>query len=380
MAIVNESYMPPFALLVLDGDDNKWKVYKGLETEEFDKEAFLSSANTQEFPNGTYTNNYIDAKVVPNENLDSYLSEDVDVGTDSHTETLSLSLEMIRHKDTAEFNFNVDIDDVGQIVFTPVDTAVSFTDIHKMTAEESITDTVEENIRRLTVSLDANMISEDSNFSYFCDIDDVGQAVVTPESETTSFLTVSINDSLNLVTECNEAVEVSEAIDPSTDKFKTRKELCLAIIDDLEESLKQVITKVQKIEKEFNVIGVHAADIDSYMTRYLEKFIEDREGEVSVAEFRRRLEAYEASSEETDVQEGLSTLVLEDADNIDREAIINNFMRGDITIFSDDGNPEEGLIHIHELDSNVRNLTYEYYYDPESGAIVSYARDRKDKQ
>lgn len=65
--LMDESYKPPFVLWVLDGDDNKWKMYKGMESDEdFNKDEFLAQANKREFPNWTQLNNYIDAKIVKN--------------------------------------------------------------------------------------------------------------------------------------------------------------------------------------------------------------------------------------------------------------------------------------------------------------------------
>lgn len=205
---INEGYTPPFALLVLDGDDNKWKVYKALDSDEFDKESFLADANLQVFPNVTYARNYIDAKVVPNKELDSYLQEDVEVGTKSHTQVISLALVMEKEHKEGSFDYTVDIDEVGQIVFTPSDTSASFIDIRKLNPGESVSESASDNQKTFSVELTANMIAEDNNFDYFVDVDEVGQAIVTPEVETTSFLTVSVNNSLNLVTESTKGISL----------------------------------------------------------------------------------------------------------------------------------------------------------------------------
>ena len=59
---------------------------------------------------------------------------------------------------------------------------------------------------------------------------------------------------------------------------------------------------------------------------------------------------------------------LNDKNDESRMNIIMKFMQGDIPLFSDEGTPLVSYIHLDELDSNG----YEYYYDEESGAIVTY--------
>lgn len=148
------------------------------------------------------------------------IEEDVEVGTEAQTEHIQLLLEMSRESETNSFDYTVDVDDVGQIVLTPKDEGTSFVSIQRLAGYDSIEETVEENTKKFALSLDANMLAENDNFDWFVDIDEVGQAVITPDDEDTSFLTVSVNDSLNLVTESAESTpieldeeEASTAID-----------------------------------------------------------------------------------------------------------------------------------------------------------------------
>lgn len=378
---MDEGYKPPFVLWVLDGDDNKWKMYKGVESDkDFNKDEFLAQANKREFPNETQLNNYIDAKIVKN----GTVVEDVEVGTKSHTETLHLILEMTRRKKSTPFDYHVDIDDVGQIVFTPENSSVSFVDIERLAGYDSTKDVIDGNTRRFSVTLTANMIADDDNFDWFCDIDEIGQAVVTPDAENTSFLSVSVADSLNFVTESKDKV-VLETLEPGSEEFTARLDACAERVATLQGLFESAIALAEDIENDFRALGCHSADIDGYMVRYLEKFIEDREGEVSCAEFVRRLEEVSAPSEtEKPVEESVETvnegdivsekdIVVEKVNELDRHNIIDRFMKGDIGIFSDDGEPSDSYIHLDELDTVDGKTSYKYYYDEESDAIVCYS-------
>ena len=300
---MDEGYEPPFALWVLDGDDNKWKMYKGMESDkDFNKDEFLARANKREFPNETQLNNYIDAKIVKI----GTVVEDGVVGTESHTETLHLILEMTRLNDSTPFDYHVDIDDVGQIVFTPDDSSVSFVDIERVTGYDSVEDVIDGNTRRFSVTLTANMIADDGNFDWFCDIAEIGQAVVTPDAENTSFLSVSVADSLNLVTESMDKI-VLETLEPGSEEFTARLTECAERVTTLQGLFESAIALAEDIENDFRALGCHSADIDGYMIRYLENFIEDREGEVSCADFVRRLEEVSAKAE-TPVEESVKTV------------------------------------------------------------------------
>lgn len=311
------------------------------------------------------------------------VEEDVEVGTDSHTEALHLTLEMVRPDETTSFDYHVDIDDVGQIVFTPDDSSVSFVDIERLAGYDSVEDVIDGNTRRFSVSLTANMIADDGNFDWFCDIDEIGQAVVTPDAENTSFLSVSVADSLNLVTESMDKI-VLEALEPGTEEFNARVQECVERVTTLQGLFESAISIAEDIENDFRALGCHSADIDGYMIRYLKNFIEDREGEVSCAEFVRRLEEVAQPAAEEPVEESIepvnegdivleNDIVMEKIDELDRHNIIDRFMKGDIGIFSEDGEPADSYVHLDELDTVIGKTDYKYYYDEESDAVVCYS-------
>ena len=62
---LNESYDMEYTVWVLDGDDNRWKPYKGSHTNEIDKDTFLKSVNHRIYPNFDIISNFIDVKVLP---------------------------------------------------------------------------------------------------------------------------------------------------------------------------------------------------------------------------------------------------------------------------------------------------------------------------
>ena len=311
------------------------------------------------------------------------VQEDVEVGTNARTEILHLILEMTRPNESTTFDYHVDIDDVGQIVFTPDDSSVSFVDIERLAGYELVEDVIDGNTRRFSVTLTANMIADDNNFEWFCDIDEIGQAVVTPDEENTSFLSVSVEDSLNLVTESTDKI-VLETLEPSSEEFTARLTECAERVTTLKGLFESAIALAEDIENDFRALGCHSADIDGYMVRYLKKFIEDREGEVSCADFIRRLEEVATPAQEDPVEESVepvnegdivleNDIVMEKVDELDRHNIIDRFMKGDIGIFSDDGEPADSYIHLDELDTVNGKTSYKYYYDEESDAIVCYS-------
>lgn len=311
------------------------------------------------------------------------IEEDVEVGVDKHTESIHLVLEMTRPDEETPFDYHVDIDDVGQIVFTPDDSAVEFVDIRRLAGYDSVVDVVEGNKRSFSVALTANMISDSDNFDWFCDVDEIGQAVVTPDAEDTSFLSVSVEDSLNLVTESMDKI-VLEDLEPGSEEFNARLQECTERVTTLQGLFESAISIAEDIENDFRALGCHSADIDGYMIRYLENFIEDREGEVSCADFVRRLEEVAQPATEEPVEESVepvnegdivleNDIVMEKVDELDRHNIIDRFMKGDISIFSEEGEPTANYVHLDELDTVTGKTSYKYYYDEESDAIVCYS-------
>lgn len=313
---------------------------------------------------------------------DDELEEDVDVGTDTHTETIHLKLEMTRQLDDASFEYHVDIDDVGQIVFTPVDNNTSFTDVNRLAGYDTTEDVIEGNKRTFAITLTANMLSEDNNFDWFYDLDDVGQAAITPDSEATSFLTVAIDDSLNLVTECNESLTLTEALDPASDEYAKKRELCVEVMTDLDDMLEQVGKKFEALQRLLEEMGVEARDFEKIL-KAIAACHQGREGDPSIADAMRRIEEYEsvAQSEQAEpVEESVQKvfseeLVMEQLDEEEKLKVIDRFMRGEVTIVQVDEVPvEETVVRLADLDSKAESGNADFYYDTEKDVVVCHNR------
>lgn len=274
------------------------------------------------------------------------INEAIDVDVNTHSEKLLLALEMKKDSD-GSFDYTVDIDDVGQIVITPTDIASSFESINRVMGYDSVEDIIDGNVRKFVIQLEAAMISDDGNFSYFLDVDELGQAIITPDSEATSFLSVSVSDSLNLITESilNE--------DENTDDSK--RELCVAVLEDIQKALTELKPKYEKVKDYFRVLN-----IDASVSRAIEEML--------------KLVSEEAESTETLIGLLQGKNLKEELSDDSKQDIITRFMQGNIGIFSDDGEPLPTYERLPELDYPSGKLVYEYYYDSESDSVISYAR------
>lgn len=269
------------------------------------------------------------------------IEEDVEVGTEAQTQHIQLLLEMSRETDANSFDYTVDVDDLGQIVLTPKDEGASFTSIQKLAGYDPVEDVVEGNTRKFALSLDANMLAEDDNFAWFVDIDEVGQAVITPDAEDTSFLTVSVNDSLNLITEEVDPIEV-ESFDIGDRVVATYNGT----------SKTGVISDYVSEDPMDGATGTNSGSFEAWIV----KFDDGTEGLYGTQWLRAAAELDEDVNGEADVQD-----------------IIDRVLRGEIPLYSQDGGePDPSFIHLEQLDNQDNVYLCRYYYDPESNSAISY--------
>lgn len=273
------------------------------------------------------------------------IEEEVEVGTEAHTEHIQLNLELARENESNSFDYAVDVDDVGQIVFTPKDEGTSFVSIHRIAGDNLAEESTTENSKTFALSLDANMIADGDNFNWFVDIDEVGQAVITPEAEDTSFLTVSVNDSLNLITE---RAEVGPLVTSNENTF------------DIGDRVTANYNKVSKSGVLVDFIGEDPMDsytgVDSgSFEAWVVKFDDGSEG----------LYAPQYLTRDTSIQEEVTT-------ELDTRDIADKILRGDIPLYAHDGEPDASYAHIEELDHQDKLYLVRYYYDPESNSAISY--------
>jgi hypothetical protein len=225
------------------------------------------------------------------------------------------------------------------------------------------------------------MISEDGNFDWFYDLDGVGQAVVTPDAESTSFLTVAVEDSLNLVTECNESLTLTEALDPNSDEYQKKRELCVEVMTDLDDMLEQVSKKFEALQRLLEEMGVEARDFEKIL-KALAACHQGREGDPSIADAMRRIEEYEATqnAQSEPVEESIQKVfteefIMEELDEEEKLKVIDRFMKGEVTIVQVDAVPvEETIVRLADLDSRAESGDADFYYDTEKDVVVCHNR------
>lgn len=349
----------------------------------------------------------------------STFNEDVDVGTISKTVPITCEIRMIREDPTASFDYMVDIDEAGQIVFTPCASGARFCDA----TEELVPG---ENTKIETVHLTAQMVSneEDNNFDYFAGTDEIGQFVITPDVQDTSFLTVSVDDSLNLVTESSDTQSYI-AVDPDDPDYVSDHEgfnagdRVVVTFDGCSQSGELV--RFVDSDPMDDYTGADSGSFGAWLVKfddgdtalvdetYLTKEIkegmsmkfkksltESRDfnwdhadlyaviksdgsyagtpctGEEEARELQREHEGsriFKLSLNASADQE------LAESAEIDHMEIVNQVLRGDKAVFSGEGEPNPSYIHIPELTSTHGKLTFDYYYDPETDEVVSYSHE-----
>lgn len=128
------------------------------------------------------------------------------------TQTIDIPLRVtMTSVNNALFEFTASIDELGQIILTPTTKDVEFTSANTesnveydvpVLEQETVTSTNDNlTIKETSILIRANMIIEDSGCDYSADVDDIGQVVIYPLETKNTFVTATIEDSLNLVTE-----------------------------------------------------------------------------------------------------------------------------------------------------------------------------------
>lgn len=345
------------------------------------------------------------------------MDEDVDVGTNSKTVAIECNVRIARENPEATFEYKVDIDDVGQIVFTPYDVGTRF-------CHEAEDVTPGDNVKFETVKLTAQMISESGNYDYFVGTDDVGQFVITPDVEDTSFLTVSVEDSLNLVTEDTAGI----VVDPEEDyrpEFSVGDRVIVSFNGNNRPG--EIIDFVDTDPMD-NETGVDSGEFDAWIVRFddgtqemigqcymtldnttvegvqdmkiLKESNKYRDFDWDRSELYAVIKndgsyagvpclSYEEARElsyhpgskifklvlaDTPEEEPLD----EDLTETDKMDIVGKVMRGELAVFSSEGEPDPSYVHIPELSSTHGKLVFEYYYDEESGEVISYSKPRRE--
>lgn len=338
------------------------------------------------------------------------VQEDVEVGVNSRTVTIECPVRIQRENADASFDYKVDIDEVGQIVFTPYDVGTRF--CHS--GEDVVED---ENVKIETVKLTAQMLSDSDNYDYFMGTDDVGQFVITPDVEESSFLTVSVDDSLNLVTE-----EVGGIIvDPDYVPEFNIGDRVVAHINGNDRP-GELVDFVDQDPMDAET-GCDSGDFSAWIVRFDDSTQEmigqcylTKENKITecgdtdsmkILKESNRYRDFEWTDELYAVIKNDGTyagvpcrsyseasqlayhpgskifkLVLEDEateepleealDELDRSKIIHKIMIGELPVYEEEGTPTETMIHLPELTNTHGPMEFNYYYDEESESVVSF--------
>lgn len=243
------------------------------------------------------------------------------------------------------FEFKAFIDD-GKILISPVNNEMQFDSVFtedsfefevpimEQPTEESTVDNLM--IKSTSFCMTADMMTESENISVTASINDLGQIVLTPADLSNYFVSAVINDSLSLVTESLQKVEYFGYVLINAGDGWDVKDYSGNVIDEGVATLAEA--KIVAITNELHILeGTLTENID-------EPF---------------------KSTEEEDSSEVDST---NQDKTVDKDDIISRFLMGELALFTDDGTPNETLIELPELS----HKGFKYYYDSDSGAVVSY--------
>lgn len=202
--------------------------------------------------------------------MNDIVKEDIEVTTEDKTVEINLHCKMERESLENSFDFTPYIDELGQLVLVPNDEWCGFIAVHKSDAK--IVDSETDNIKTFQVSLQAHMLSDDGNFTWFENIDEIGNVVITPESENATFISIVEGSNLNVVANGSELIE---EISPE----KTAK-----IIEDSARQLNIVLETIHKCDTAFdrlsdNMSRLNLSNIDykDKVEAPLKKFVEGLE-------------------------------------------------------------------------------------------------------
>lgn len=283
--------------------------------------------------------------------IDAPATIDLDVKEKSIHFPVRVRMSLRDNNDT----FITSVDEHGHIILTPEASDNEFVEAHtEWESDDYVMPTDVETIildgdrtREFTVELTADMLMEVPSENIFADIDAIGQCVIYPQ-EGNIFISATIEDSLNLVTEDADEEKAEEESKPDIEAtIEESIEDAAYSYDEVMHELEQITHNFTddsgevkcgfEIEKEFGVdiLSEHYSNVES-----------DCIGDWFHIKF----------SDKKELKESL---------DVSKEDIIDRFMRGEVTIFSDDVVPEN-TVHIEDLDSNG----FEYYYDTESDSMV----------
>lgn len=146
------------------------------------------------------------------------MADEIKLETEQKSVKIDCVLSFRRSAIDASFDYNLVIED-GIIKIDPHDSRTRVVAIYPVSGNDIEKSDTKRKIQ--IAHFDATMLTDDGDFDYFFEVDEFGNgACVIPDSESCSFISVAVDNSLNLATEAHEEpVEecVKEPIEECTD-------------------------------------------------------------------------------------------------------------------------------------------------------------------
>ena len=134
------------------------------------------------------------------------------------------------------------INEDKEIVFLPQD------DTSVVKSFVRATEGVAKKEDEIELKLSANMVSNDDNFDWFGDIDEIGQFYITPDSEEAYFDSFTEGDSINLVGEETEEDNTNQPLNEAN-QVNVAKEAFTQMFGDVEKQLDELMDKWEDLKK-----------------------------------------------------------------------------------------------------------------------------------
>lgn len=230
----------------------------------------------------------------------------MDINTSIEVQPITIELPIkltMRSYNSSECEFSIDITSQGTIVLTPVDTNMEFigAELYGGTTFENTkietADYVEESALFI---LHASLLSENEDTQIDTMIDDIGQCVIYSVNVDNMFITATLNDSLNLVTEeaevtannTEEKTESSQAENPLTVGAEVIEESISTLTNQFEDTcgcLQCESEQEQKLcktilESYYSQVTLEEDFKVNYTTKLSKEISEDKDATVSCPE------------------------------------------------------------------------------------------------
>lgn len=364
--------------------------------------------------------------------------EDIEVGVEEQSIQIPVRVKMFS-VNNAPFEYTASIDDVGQIILTPNSLDMKFEDANTDDTVDYDTPVIEQETvstdegiyktKEISILINATMLVEEgTSTKVSADIDEIGQCVIYPMNNKNSFTTVSMNDSLNLITENFGVQEYCDGYklinsdnywyvkNPSSELigqgFKSASEAKIFVCETEIQRLRKLHEEVEDTEEpedndeskaeeapevptevEAEVITeavipekfeeFSPLEINKTLIQLTETFTEEEGGVRCDTEHEQKECEKLLSQYYTDVEldrdgskfvvyySGVKAKINEAMSDNETMKILIRFLQGDIVLVTDpEGAPKESFIHLKEVDTDDA----EYWYDPESDAIGVYTK------